>query len=46
MRRGYVVIYTWQGERYHADSGLSLSEARKLVDEFRADGWNAWLEAL
>lgn len=42
----YAVIYLWNGERHRADSGLSLADARKLVAEFLADGWQAWLEPL
>ena len=43
----YRVIYTWNGQR-HVDLRTynSIKSAAYRVNELRADGWNAWAEAI
>ena len=42
----YVIIYLWQGERHRSDVFASAADANAVVREYRAKGFNAWVETL
>ena len=43
----FRIIYLWKGERHSLlTQPDSIEEANRIVDEMRADRWNAWHERI
>ena len=45
MRGTHVVIYLWKGERHRSDA-FAESVVYAVLAEYRAKGFNAWVETL